>query len=417
MHVPLKRIVRFLLPVILLGAGLAGFFLLKIETPEVVPEIPTQPVWRVNAQEVQLATLTPSVNLFGRVVVPGRSHLSSILEAEVTQVNVVSGQSVEAGEVLIRLDNRNIVTQLKQLEADVARIDASLDREAQRLMTDQEILVHEVRLRELATDSLIRVETLKSRNLASQAEFDAAERAEQQARLAVTARRAAVREYDSRVAELEAGLLRAQASVEKAQRDLEDSLITAPYAGRIIEVNVAVGGRVSKGSPLVTLYDHTRTEIRTLIPNRHLAALRELIANHNELKADARLDGRRIPLKFDRLATTVDPGRGGVDAFFRIGSGPHYPELGRSIDLWLALAPISDAVAVPYSAVYGSNQVFKVEDERLKAVTIERYGQLQLEGESYFVATSADLQRGDRLVITQLTNAIQGLKVQIWNAE
>ena len=319
--------------------------------------------------------------------------------------------------MLIRLDSRTIQTQLRLLQADVARINASLEREHQRVTADREILRHENRLLKLATDAMERSRTLKNRNLISQSEFDVTERVEQQARLAVTAREAAIREYDSRAAVLKAELQRAQASLEKAMQDLEDVEIIAPYAGRITEVHVAAGNHVRNASPLVDMFDHTTTEIRTLIPNRYLAQVRKSITGEIELEAVAELDDEQLLLKLDRLASTVGTGHGGVDAYFRMSSNSIYPELGRSVTVLLSLSPVEDASAIPYQAVYGSNQVFKVISDSLKSATIKRHGQLVRNNKTYIVATSSDLEADDLLVTTQLNNAVDGLKVEIFDSK
>ena len=396
---------------------MVGYKLLALDEPEAEFELPEQRAWLIETQQITKETLIPTVELFGRVVSPTHSRLTSILDAEVIEVNVMTGQTVEAGGVLIRLDSRTIQTQFRLLQADVARINASLEREHQRVTADREILRHENRLLELATDAMERSRTLKSRNLISQSEFDVTERVEQQAHLAVTAREAAIREYDSRAAVLEAELQRAQASLEKAIQDLEDTEIIAPYAGRITEVHVAAGNHVRNASPLVDMFDHTTTEIRTLIPNRYLAQVRKSITGEIELEAVAEFDDEQLLLKLDRLASTVATGHGGVDAYFRMSSNSIYPELGRSVTVFLSLSPVEEALAIPYQAVYGSNQVFKVFSDSLKSATIKRHGQVVRNNKTYIVATSSDLEADDLLVTTQLNNAVDGLKVEIFDSK
>ena len=51
----------------------------------------------------------------------------------------------------------------------------------------------------------------------------------------------------------------------------------------------------------------------------------------------------------------------------------------------------------------------------MKAVQIERHGQIQRDGTSYIVATSDELQRDELMIITQLANASEGLKAKASN--
>lgn len=407
----LKKIIRFLLPVGMVAAGIVGYELLQLDEEPAEPPAQEQRAWLVDIRTVHKETINPSVQLYGRVETPTLSTLSAILEGEVVEVNVKTGQSVVAGDVLIRLDSRNLNTQLRQSEADIVRSRASITRESERLKTDQQILRHEQRLLELAFESLKNARTLKSRNLLSQAEFDSFERAEQQARLAVTAREASIREYDSRVAVIEADLQKTGAQLDRIRLDLEDTVIIAPYDGRITEVQAAPGNQVNKGSPLLSIYDHNNLEVRAMIPNRHLAQIRKSVSNGYRPQAKAQIDDRELDLQFDRLASVIDQGRGGVDAYFRLVSNPVRPELSRSVDLTLAMAPVENAILIPYQAIYGLDQVFKIESGYLKSVSIRRHGQTTRDNTAFVVASSDELSDGDRLVTTQLTNAIDGLRV------
>ncbi len=409
----IKRLLRLALPVAIIALAIIGFKLLKIDQGEATPEIPVARQWLVEAMTIQKQPLTPTVDLFGKVVTPSSSVLSSVIEAEIIEVNVLPGQSVSRGDVLVRLNSEVIDTQMRSSQADIDRIVASIDRENQRLLTDTEILVHEQRLLELSDNSLQRYETLKSRNVISQAEFDTLERAVQQAQLAVTARQAAIREYATRVAMLDAELKRAQAALDKVSIDLKQSTIIAPFDGRVTAVHAAVGSRARNGSALVEIYDQTRTEVLALIPNRYVEQVRSTVEIHGSLAATAQLDGAALMLTLDRLSSMVDPGRGGIDAYFGFVSDMHYPELGRTVNLNLALSPIDNTFSLPYQSVYGSNYIFKIESDRLKRIRIERLGQIVEDSQVRIVAASDELVNGDLVLITQLSNASDGLSVKV----
>ncbi len=413
----LKKFVKFLIPVAILGAGVIGFGLLKVDEVPEEPEVQKERAWLVNTQSIQKQTISPSVRLYGRVVTPTFSTLSAIVDGEIIQVNAKSGQSVESGDVLIRLDSRNLETQLRQTEAELNRTHASIARESQRLTTDQEILEHEKRLLELAVESLERARTLKSRNLISQADFDSFERAEQQAHLAVTAREASIREFDSRAAVLEADIERIQASLDKVLLDIEDTVISAPYTGRVTEVFVGVGNQVKNGGQLLSMYDHNNLEVLSMIPNRYIGEIRKSVTDGHHPQATAELDDHVLKLTFDRLGSIIDQGRGGVDAYFSLVSNPLQPELTRSIDLVLTMSPVENAFTIPYIAIFGLDKVYKIDAGLLKSVTIRRHGQVFRDGNSLVVATSDGLADGDTLVTTQLTNAIDGLRVKPFNGE
>lgn len=397
---------------LVVAVGVASVFLLEVEDAQVETAGPIERVWPVHYQVIEKQTLRPIVKLFGSVVSSKQSSLSAILDAEVIKVNVLPGQSVEQGKKLVEFDTRNLTTRIDQLKADVSRFDALLENEALRLKTDREVLEHEHELFELATATKMRVEKLKSRNLATEAEFDQAKRAERQALLAVTLREAAIREYDSRVRRLVAERDRTLVTLKNVERDLEESIVTAPYDGRITAVHIAEGSRVRNGTSLVDMYADASVEIQSLIPNNYLTSLRELNGRANGIFATTEIDGKPLQLKLDRFASRVDPGRGGVDAYFKFEQSEHYPELGRTVDLVLLLEPVNDSFALPYQAVYGANRVYKIVDGRMQSVTFERFGQISVDNSEKIVAKSASLNNGDQLILTPLSNAVEGLRVE-----
>ena len=80
----------------------------------------------------------------------------------------------------------------------------------------------------------------------------------------------------------------------------------------------------------------------------------------------------------------------------------------------LSLPPVVDVVRVPIQAIYGQDRLFVVEDDRLLAIPVERMGELQDADGQYSVLVRADrLQAGGRVMTSQLTNAITGLKVEV----
>ncbi len=368
--------------------------------------------WPVNVQAIEKSTLTPTIQLFGEVISSGTAKFSSILNAKVRAVHVKPGDYVTAGDVIIELDTRNIETRISQIEAGIERTEAELEYEFQSNQTNEEILVHEKQLLELATQTKQRIEPLKSRNLDSQSRFERAQTEEKRNNIAVTARLAAIREHKARVQRLEAELGSAKAQLENARQDFADSIIVAPYSGRILELYVAVGNQVSVGTSLAEIYNDKDVEVLTIVPSQFLPQIRDLSNNSTKFSATATVDGVDLKLRFDRLAATVDPNKGGIDAHFQIENGSFYPELGRTIDLTMFLYPVENAVAIPYQSVYGQDRVYKVVDDQLKSASIERFGQIAVNGKQMIVAKSSELDADDLLVTTPLTNAVDGLTVE-----
>ncbi len=367
----------------------------------------------VRTQPIALQSHTPELQLLGRVVSSSQARMSSILDAGVVRVNVVEGQRVNEGDALVELDPRNIETQVSQLRADAQRIKALVHDEHLRLKTDSEELAHVEKLLQVAIESRKRIELLRSKKITQFAEYQTALLAEERARLAVTRRKSSIREHNTRMAQLQADSRRIAVSLENAIADLEDTVINSPFSGRITAVHVAEGGRVRTGSPVLDMYDDSAVEIQSLIPTRYLPAVRSRNSGGPEPDAVATIDGVRLELKIDRFAAVVTPGRGGIDAYFRIMGGDFYPVLGRTVDINLTLAPLDDTIAVPRNAIYSHDRIYKIADGRLKSALISRHGQFDMDGATYVIATSDQIRSDELIVTSRLADPVDGIKVQV----
>ena len=179
-------------------------------------------------------------------------------------------------------------------------------------------------------------------------------------------------------------------------------------------MEVATGDRVQPGGPLIGLYDTTKVEIRAQIPTRHLRQVRDTLAGGEHLRAEAEVDGQVISAELDRLSAEVVRGSGGVDGLFVVAEGNDWLQLGRTIELLLDLPQQANAVAVPLEAVYGTDIVYRLAEDRMHALKVERLGELFTpELGNRLLVRSPELESGDQIIVTQLPNAIDGLRVRV----
>jgi multidrug efflux pump subunit AcrA (membrane-fusion protein) len=189
--------------------------------------------------------------------------------------------------------------------------------------------------------------------------------------------------------------------------------VLAPFDGRITRVEVAVGDRVRPGDSLVSLYDLEALEVRAQIPSRHLARVRGALSEGAELTAVATLDGRPLELRLDRLGGAAATASGGVDALFKLERTSALLTLGRTVALNLRLPREQGVVELPFEALYGLDRIYRLQGDRMQGVRVERVGERRSGPNSRVLVRSADLQAGDRVVVTQLPNAMDGLRVQV----
>ena len=409
---------KILLPLLILLVGFGGFKYLVNTKPESRKIEVAEQEWVVTTQTISRATQQPVLNLYGRIESPREVRLSAALSADVISVNVLEGQTVAAGDLLVQLDDSDAKLSIAQRQADVTEALSQIESENRRYQSDQESLKHEQALLNLANREVERAQRLAKTKVGSEAGVDTALKQLRQQSLAVTTRKLAINDHGARLAQYEAKVARAQSALDMAARDLERTAFTAPFAARIAAVNVSPGDRVRSGDVLIELFDREQVEVRTQLPNRYLPTLRKALSNQGVVAGNITLDGETVPVSLDRLASRIDQGRGGVDAFFRIENSAVDAELGRTVSARVTLPPVDNVVALPFEAMYGNDRVYKVSEERLRGVTVKRVGEsTNLDGTPVVLVQSDSLQDGDEVITSQLPNAVEGLRVRTGGAE
>ncbi|MEO1750426.1 efflux RND transporter periplasmic adaptor subunit [Thiofaba sp. EF100] len=383
-----------LLPFAILALAIGGFMLLKATRPA-PPAITVQErVWHIDTQTIQPTSLRPTLTLYGRVEAPDRVRAASPVSGRVLEVLVRDGERVRAGQVLARLDPRDLEPRLAQARADV-------EREKVRYRSDQAALAQERRLLALAEDALRRAELIQAQKLGSQASTDQAREQLSRAQLAVTQREQALAEHPARLAQL-------QSKLAEAERDAARGEIIAPFAARIGKVEAAAGDQVQPNQTLLTLYPSDAIYLRAKVPAHLSEELRAALQRGEELTARADFGGKPLRARLERLSGEADAR--GVDALLKLDDPTGVP-IGAFVNAQLERPLAPDAVALPFSALHGGDRIYLVKDGRLKGVTVQRIGELRINGEARLLVHAEALRPGDVVMITHLPHAIDGLAV------
>ncbi|WP_163560284.1 HlyD family efflux transporter periplasmic adaptor subunit [Halomonas sp. NO4] len=400
-----------LLPLLILAIGVAGFMALRLTRPEPAEVTAQERSWRVETLTVALAEHTPVLPLFGEVVAPERIEVVAPLAGRIAKRPVREGQRVEAGALLVALDEADTQPPLRQAEAEVADLRAQIDSERIRHDNEQAALEREREILANARRSLERIDSLVARNLASQADLDEARDALARARLSVTLRESSVAAYPSRLKSLEARLARAEAVRDAARRDAERSRVTAPFDGVVTAVQVAPGEQVAARAALLALYPQDGLELRARVPRRYQAELAARLERGERLEAQAQEGGQRFVL--ERLAGESAPT--GTEAILALEGSADGLRPGSLVPVWLERPAVAGSLAVPFSALHGSDVLYRVTDaSRLERVTVERLGEVPgPDGERWALVAANELREGDRVAVTHLPNAMTGLRVEV----
>ncbi len=230
----------------------------------------------------------------------------------VRAVEVEDNETVKAGDVLFRIDDRDYRARLAQAEANVEAARAQLanvgsQTDLQQAMIRQAAAQRQAAVAELglaAKASERRRELIRS-NAVSQAQVDESEAARARAEAGVTAASASLEAQQERIQVLAtqreaavAAVAQAEAARDLARIDLESTIVRAPVGGVVGNRQVRVGRLVSPGTPLLDI-----------VPVNDVW----LVANFKETQVADIQPGQRVRISIDGY-----PGRtfeGVVDSF------------------------------------------------------------------------------------------------------
>ncbi len=408
------RLLKRLLPVLILAvAVLITFTLVKTRQSPAAQE-PSIKRWNVTAIELEATRASPELTLYGQFEPPQTTHLSSALNADVSRIQASEGETLGKGSLLLELDAREVSLQLRQRQADLAAIDARIAAENIRYQHDRSSLKLEQDVQALNQDRVARSESLQQRNLLSQEQLDSNRQTLRQQALAIEARRQAIADHPNRLAQLEAERERLLSQIELTELDLERTRILAPFNARVLSIETAVGNRVRPGDRLISLYDVDRLQLRAQVPDHWREQLSQALAQ-GSVEAEAELNGQPVQLELRRLAARINPGQAGVDALFSLPASNLPPLPGQTLAIRLLLPVQEGLFALPPEALYGTDRVYRLaEEDRLQSIPVELTGQRRLpSGQQQVLVRAESLKNGDRIITTQLPNAIGGLPVKV----
>ena len=407
---------RLLLPLGILSVAIAVFMMLSFSKPEKITLERPEKIWRVKTIPVKFEQISPEVTVYGRVETPRRASLNAAISADLTKINVLEGASVSKGDVLLTLDSSDADLLLNQREADLAEVNALISSEESRYKRDKSLLSNEKLLLTLTEKVVTRAKKLDEARLVTRSSLD--EAVANQQRQLVTLKRLQydVDEHTTRLEGLKARQSGAGAMLQQAKLDVGRTVIRSPFNGRIANLNVSIGDRVRVGDSLLSVYDLDELEVRAQIPSRHLKQVRNGLRQGQTAKAKAVLDGNLLLFELTRLSGETRQDSGGIDGLFSLAGDNPTLALGTFLELSLSLEAQKNVIVVPFNALYGLNRVYRIKNGYLESVKISRVGEFQdSNGQNQLLIRSEVLRENDEVVVTQLPNAITGLRVKALN--
>src|SRR4051794_31275338 len=212
------------------------------------------------------------VELSGTLLSPDMAKISSEVAGIIREVRVQLGTEVKAGDVLVRLEPRELQFAADRAESALRQVEAQLgiDRaQDKQPPADEQIasVRQAIANRDDARAAFERAQQLNSRGLLTKADRDTAE----------TRFKVSEANYQAAldtVHSLKASLQDRRASFDLAQKKLADAVIKAPVAGSVAERLVQPGEYIRENTPVVTIVQMTPLKLRTGVQEKFAALIR-----------------------------------------------------------------------------------------------------------------------------------------------
>lgn len=400
-----------LLGITILSLSVVLAILIVVTGPEAEPQMRTEKAWPVSVLVAEPEEKEPILIAFGKVESRQLANLKTSITAPVAEVITPEGTWVDSGDLLVRLDDREMKLALTVAAAEYKKRVAQLQSAKTDFELARNITRHHQELKDIAEAKLKRHLGLYEKKMVSDAILDEARRAVSERSITLERHFADLKIFPNVIEQHEAAVAEGEALLERAELDLKQALIVAPFSGRVIATYIAPGDRVLPGKAIIQVADYDGLEVRATIPASVGYTLRQKFEQGEKVVATGALDGRRIEFALSRLSGNVKDGQSGLDAFFKTEADESL-DIGRVINLNITLPPEQNVVALPVQSVYENNRIYKVLDNRLLGIDVNQVGDyIDVHGNYQVLVRSSEIAAGDKLITTQLPRAITGLLV------
>ena len=366
--------------------------------------------WRgpvVPAVLVQAQTLVRTLQFSARVETRSRVGVGSTVVGRVESVLVREGDVVQAGQLLVLLEQAELHAAERQAQASLVQAQAQLlnVRSNNRIGSQAQMAQAQAGLTQ-AKAEWARTEKLVSQGFLSKATLDEKRKVLDvaQAQLqAAAAQAAASAEGGAELQSAQAQLQQAQAALAVAQAKLAQTRIVAPSQGKVLQRDVEPGQIVQPGTTLLQLALEGPTLIVAQVDERYLDQLRE--GQHAVVVADA-FPAQRLAAQIVSIAPGVDAQRGAVEVKLALDdAAPAFLREDMTLSVVVETGKLEQALVLPLAAVTGT-QVLVLEEGKATPRNVQ-LGMRNLEE----AQVQAGLQAGE-VVVLPPAKAGQRVRVQ-----
>ncbi|MBU2531181.1 MAG: efflux RND transporter periplasmic adaptor subunit [Alphaproteobacteria bacterium] len=250
----------------------------------------------------------------GNVQALSTVQVKSRIDGQLFEAAVEDGHFVEKGDLLFRLDDRPLVAQLRQAEANLGRDQANLDK---------------------ARSDVVRLKSLAAKGISPQTRLE---------------------EAQSSLAALESTVRASEAAVEIARLNVEYAAVRAPISGRVGTVLLSPGNMVKANDtqPMLVITQTKPVNVAFALPEKYVAELRERMRGGEPLLVDVTVPGSKASGERGRLFflnNVIDTASGTIQVMARFENKAELLMPGQFARAEVTLQVLANAVVAPSRAI------------------------------------------------------------------
>jgi multidrug efflux pump subunit AcrA (membrane-fusion protein) len=359
----------------------------------------------VNVGVVMPSEVVEATEVVGTVKSRTRTTLSSKIMGTILALRAREGSQVEAGQVLVELDDRDISAQLRRAEAGLREAEASTGEMDRAIAAATAARVAAEAQRDLAAATLARYQRLLDRKSVAPQEYDQVAARHKATAADVERAGAEIQALQAKRQQIFARIEAAKAEVTSAQVMHGNARITAPFSGVVTTKHVDIGALAAPGTPLLTLEDSRRYWLEAAVPESQAATVRR----GQSLPISIEAASLSVSAAVSEIVPTADPTTRTILVRVDLPDSPHLRSglFGRA---WLPVGR-RQAIQVGRQAVIERGQlqgVYVVGQDNIARFRLVRTGQAR----QGVIEILSGLTGGEQVVLAGAEKVTDGARIQ-----
>ena len=332
---------------VIIGATFLIIVLLLASRPDKTSESEPLAAVLVQSLQVEAIDLQPEIEITGRLQPANRAQLRFELSGQLAARHVEPGQVVEKEDKLLSMDEGDAHDARAEAQAKLAMEQSAIKR-------DRQLLKISKKDKKLQSDEVARLEKLGAGSLVSASRLD-------QARQRLLQLESAEAQLQYSVETATARLSSINAALDRAQRNLERTVLLAPFAGTVNTVEIEPGDYVTPAKMALELVDLREMDFYAEVSGAAAAAL------HLQQAITIQVNGHAVEGQIVALRSDPDPSTFTHALRIRLPGKGLLP--GSLAHTRLPLSRLESVLAVPIASVLqedGRVYIFVIHDGKLE---------------------------------------------------